>query len=122
MVETQKTDAVEISELTTRCLTLSAESWRMVQISCTGLPGANEVNYTFDRDYEFYNLRIIVPPEETIPSIQSVYPCAFLYENEIRELFGVKIAGMAVDFNGSLYKISQPTPFSELAEKPKELE
>lgn len=114
MTEPQKTELITVHELLERCAHLLSEGWRLVQIGCTGLPDGNELNYTFDRDYTFYNLRLIAAPGEEVPSIQALYSCAFLYENEIAELFGVTVTEMAVDFNGKLYKIAVPTPFSEV--------
>ena len=36
-----------------------------------------------------------------VPSISSIYWCAFLYENEMHDLFNLKVEGMAVDFKGT---------------------
>ena len=116
MKEVQETKAVEIAELNGECAKLAKEHWRLVQIGCTGLPDGFEINYTFDKNYKFLNLRVFCPIGGGVPSIQKEYFCAFAYENEISELFGVRISGMAVDFNGLMYKISEPTPFSEVVE------
>ncbi len=40
--------------------------------------------------------------EEEIPSISFIYPFAFIYENEIKELFGVMIRDITMDFNNPL--------------------
>jgi ech hydrogenase subunit D len=113
MTEEQKTEVIEISDLYSRCAALKFDGWRLVQIGCTGLQEGQELNYTFDKDLEFLNLRIFYKKGLEVPSIQSAYSCAFVYENEIAELFGVTITGMAVDFNGKFYKLSVPTPFCE---------
>lgn len=114
MIEIQKTENIAIDELYARCASLKFGGWRLVQIGCTGTPDGMEINYTFDKDYEFLNLRILCPSDQTVPSIQSVYSCAFAYENEMLDLFGVKVTDMLVDFNGKFYKITTPTPFNEL--------
>jgi ech hydrogenase subunit D len=41
-----------------------------------------------------------------------IYPNAFLYENEIHDLFGVSIKDIALDYHGTLYRTSIKTPFS----------
>ena len=52
-----------------------------------------------------------------MPSITGVYEGAYLYENEIRELFGVKFKGINVDYNGHLYKKKAEAPFAAGANK-----
>ena len=44
--------------------------------------------------------------EARVPSISSLYWCAFLYENEMHDLFNVRVDGMTVDFHGHLYQTS----------------
>jgi ech hydrogenase subunit D len=46
-----------------------------------------------------------------VPSISSIYWCAFLYENELHDLFNVQVDGMAVDFHGHLYETAVKFPF-----------
>ncbi|HZV82244.1 MAG TPA: NADH-quinone oxidoreductase subunit C [Geobacteraceae bacterium] len=91
---------------------LFAEGYRLVQIGCSTLTDAYELNYSFDREYRFRNLRVTVAPGEEIPSISVIYPGAFLYENEIHDLFGVAIRNIAVDYRGTLYRTAIRTPFS----------
>jgi ech hydrogenase subunit D len=102
---------------------LFAEGYRLVQIGCTTLPSAYEVNYSFDKDYRFKNLRVTVAPGEEVPSISAIYPNAFLYENEIHDLFGVAIKNINIDYRGTLYRTAIKTPFSianvKLPEPPK---
>ena len=63
-------------------------------------------------------------PDEEVPSISVIYPSAFLYENEIHDLFGVIITNIAVDYQGTLYRTALSTPFSidnvKLPEPPKQ--
>jgi ech hydrogenase subunit D len=100
-----------------------AEGYRLVQIGCTTLPDAYELTYSFDREYRFRSLRITVAPGEEVPSISVIYPNAFLYENEIHDLFGVAITHISVDYRGTLYRTALGTPFSvanvKLPEPPK---
>jgi ech hydrogenase subunit D len=91
---------------------LFAEGYRLVQIGCTTLPGAYELNYSFDKDYRFKNLRVTAAPGEELPSISVIYPNAFLYENEIHDLFGVVIRNINIDYRGTLYRTAIKVPFS----------
>jgi ech hydrogenase subunit D len=123
MSEPQEIEAVEKCDLVGIVAELFSEGYRLVQIGCSTLPSAYELTYSFDREYRFRNLRITVTPEESVPSISVIYPGAFLYENEIHDLFGVAITHIAVDYRGTLYRTALGTPFSvdnvKLPEPPK---
>lgn len=97
--------------LLSEALTLKTEGYRLVAITCTNKNGM-ELTYSFDKDYDFINLRITTDTTEEISSISFLYPYSFLYENEIKELFGVQIIDMAMDFKDRLYRISTKTPFN----------
>ncbi|MDF2485200.1 MAG: ech hydrogenase subunit [Herbinix sp.] len=101
---------ISSNELLAETLHLKNEGYRLVAITCTNKDGM-ELSYSFDKDYDFINLRFVTDTEEEIMSISIIYPFSFLYENEIKELFGVNIKDISIDFNNSLYKIPVKTPF-----------
>ncbi len=101
---------ISSNELLGEVLHRKNEGYRLVAITCTCIDGM-ELSYSFDKDYELLNLRINLGLEEEISSISFLYPFAILYENEIKELFGVRIKDITIDFNDSLYKIPVKTPF-----------
>jgi ech hydrogenase subunit D len=53
-----------------------------------------------------------------------IYQNAFLYENEIHDLFGVAVTNISIDYHGTLYRTSIKAPFSidnvKLPEPPKQ--
>ena len=112
MSESQEVVPVEKSDLVGIVAELFAEGYRLVQIGCSTLSNAYELSYSFDREYRFRNLRFTVAPGEEVPSISVIYPGAFLYENEIHDLFGVVITHIAVDYRGTLYRTALSAPFS----------
>ena len=112
MSETQEITPIDKDELVGATAELFAEGYRFVHVCCTTLESAYELTYTFDKDYRLRILRITAKPEEEIPSISVIYPNAFLYENEIHDLFGLAIRNIAVDYRGTLYRTSVKTPFS----------
>lgn len=112
MSEPQEVMPIGKNDLVGRVAHLFAEGYRLVQISCTTLESAYELTYSFDKDYRFKNLRMTVAPDEGVPSISVIYPNAFLYENEIHDLFGLVIKDIAIDYGGSLYQTAIKTPFS----------
>jgi ech hydrogenase subunit D len=86
--------------------------YRLVQIGATRLPEHVELTYSFDLESHLTNLRFQVLAEGArLPSITSIYWCAFLYENEMHDLFNVQVDGMAVDFHGHLYETTVKFPF-----------
>lgn len=96
--------------------------WRLALINASSvLPsdelatGAVDLTWGFARDGSLETIRERILPGQQVPSISTVYASAFLYENEIRELFGVDVAGIAVDLKGQLYKTAERIPFSPSA-------
>ena len=66
-------------------------------------------------DLQLTNLRVVLPgPAMLLPSISGIYGCAILYENEIKDLFGVQVEGLTVDFKGNFYKTKVPHPFGNV--------
>lgn len=124
MSEPQETVLLEKNDLVGVVAQLFAEGYRLVQIGCSTLQAAYELNYSFDKDYRFKNLRITVAPGEEVPSISMIYQNAFLYENEIHDLFGVVVTNISIDYGGTLYRTAIKTPFSienvKLPEPPKQ--
>ncbi|WP_081703093.1 NADH-quinone oxidoreductase subunit C [Desulfuromonas sp. TF] len=123
MTELQEIIPIDKSDLVGLVAEMFAEGYRLVQIGCSTLADGYELTWSFDRDYRFRSLRITAAPEEEVPSISVIYPNAFLYENEIHDLFGVVITHIAVDYRGSLYRTAIGKPFSvdnvKLPEPPK---
>ena len=94
-----------------------AQGYRLVQICCVKESEGLVLHYTFDKDYELIDVSISIAEGAKVPSITTIYPCAFLYENEIHDLFGVTIQDINVDFKGLLYKVSVGRPFNPVADQ-----
>ena len=88
------------------------EEWRLIQICASKVAeDSYEILYTFGRAYDIRNLRLCVHGNDRISSITSIYEVAYLYENEIHDLYGIEIDMMNYDFNGKLFRTVIPTPF-----------
>jgi ech hydrogenase subunit D len=111
-IEEQTTIPIDMSELVSHVAKMKNEGNRLVQIGCTKVEEGYEINYSFDKDYKYQNLRILVKQDTVVPSISSVYWGAFIYENEIHDLFGITVTGMNIDFKGTFFKTSVKYPFS----------
>jgi ech hydrogenase subunit D len=108
----QTFETIPIAALLDKVGALRKEGYRLAQIGATRLPEHLELTYSFDRDLRLVNLRLQIPAAEArVPSISSIYWCAFLYENELHDLFNLQVDGMAVDFHGHLYETAVKFPF-----------
>ena len=87
--------------------------YRMTQICATAFEGYNEVIYSVNKEYDMENYKIELPIDEEIKSFSDIFPAATLYENEIKELWGVKVVGMAIDYNNKFYRIKKDTPLKK---------
>ena len=114
--EMQSIVEISVERLLPEVDALRSAGWRIVQILCVSSAGGNELSYSFGSGLEMRSLRIRLPAEapaaeSKVPSITALYPAAFLYENEMHDLFGLTVDGMAVDFKGTFYKTAVKYPF-----------
>jgi ech hydrogenase subunit D len=82
-------------------------------------PNSFEVIWVFEKDSDatLETIREIVTAGDVVPSISAFFGAAFLYENEMRELFGINVEGINVDLQGQLFKTNTKVPFSHAAVK-----
>lgn len=111
MYEEQIIIGIDPAELVDKVSGLKEEGYRLVQICCTKFNGF-ELLYTFEKDNKPLNLKLNISQETEIMSVSGIFFPAFLYENEMKDLFGVKIKHIALDFEGNFYKVSEKTPFN----------
>ncbi len=110
--EEQTITEVGVDNLVSEVSKMYDEGYRLVQIGCGKYDDIFEINYSFDKDCKFVNLRLKITEGVVVPSITGVYLCAFIYENEIHDLFGVSIKDIAIDFKGNLIRTSIKNPFN----------
>ena len=93
---------------------MKAAGCRLVQILCTKVESGLELTYSFDKDYELTNVRCLVPEGEGILSITGQYWYAFLWENEMHDLFGLRVELIApeVDYKGKFFRLAKDTPWN----------
>src|SRR5690348_3663273 len=113
----QTTVELTVDDLMKKVTELKKENYRLVQICSTKTEGY-ELTYSFDKDYDLLNLRLQIGEDTVVPSISEQYSYSFLYENEIKDLFGVKIQNINIDFDGNLYKLPIETPFKTQKQAP----
>ncbi len=112
MIEEQTLAAVTPETLVAETRKMRDQGYRLVQIGVTRLGEELELNYSFDLDRQFVNFRFRQPKVGArVPSISGLYWCAFTYENEISDLFGVQVEGNVLDFKGTFYQTAMKHPF-----------
>lgn len=82
-----------------------------------------ELSYSFSDDdaYRFENIRVVIDLDQEVPSVSNIYPAAVFYENEMRELFGVRIEMITFDLNDKLYRLGKDVLHPMLPEAGKKL-
>lgn len=109
---------IELNALVEQASVMKAGGARLVQICCVKEPAGKapaeylELHYTFDRDYDLTGYKIRISPGAVVPSITAIYACAFLYENEMHDLFGIEVSNINIDFKGTFYKLAVKRPFN----------
>lgn len=113
------TDVKEIEQghLHSEVSKLKGDGYRFVTMTCTDLGDAHDILYHFDKHYELKHLRLKLPRGTTLPSISNLFFAAVLVENEMKDLFGLSIEGLAVDFQGR-FVLSDGAPTAPLNKGP----
>jgi ech hydrogenase subunit D len=111
---------VAIERLILETTRLRNEGYRFVTMTCCSLPEEGwQIIYTFDRDYEMVHLSLNIPRRREVPSLSPIYWAAFLVENEIQDLFGLRFTGLTIDYQRTLYleDQDQEPPFYRQSKK-----
>lgn len=94
---------ITVDQLLGEVQNMRYDNYRFVTATCVDNgDGSLDVIYHFDRNLEMKNFRIRVPRGDEVPSISKIFFCAILVENEMKELFGLNVTNMAVDYGGHL--------------------
>lgn len=113
----QETIIVEKSAFFGKAGEMASQGGRLVKISCSTMESL-QLDYTFDHEYKLLNVRVNIPFENPeMPSVSGLFGNAFLYENEIHDLFGVKFHGLTIDFHGNFYRTKQKFPFASISKE-----
>lgn len=98
--------------LTNEILKTKYEGFRLVQMCAVNQSdGTIMLNYSFGRDYELLCYHLNIDIKTPVMSISEIFPPAFLYENEMHDLFGINIEHISLDYKGNLYRLKDKTPY-----------
>ncbi|MDO4182341.1 MAG: NADH-quinone oxidoreductase subunit C, partial [Coriobacteriia bacterium] len=112
------TSSAVINEMALENVHAIAESkkvagYRYVQTLCVNTEDGIDLMHSFMKDdvMENYVVRGL-QKTDVVPSITDLYFSAFVFENEVHDLFGVNIENIAIDFGGNFYAVSQKEPMT----------
>jgi ech hydrogenase subunit D len=95
---------------------------KFVTAVCSDVGEQLEVIYYFslNRGTELNGLRYKVAKDEEVQSFSGVTLATVLIENEMKELFGLKMQGLAIDYGGHLL-LAQDSPVTPLLKTKKDV-
>lgn len=103
---------IDVTELLPKVMEFKTNGYRISQACVAYINEKYELSYSFTdlNTYEFITLRIVIDVDTEVPSISEIIPAAVFYENEMKELFGVKIKMINLDYDNKLYRINVKAP------------
>ncbi len=103
---------IDVNELLEQVMRQKNDGRRLSQACAAYVNEKYELSYSFadDDTYGYETLRVVIDTDTIVPSITDIMPQALFYENEMKELFGVKIEMISLDYHDKLYRIEQETP------------
>lgn len=117
---TEEFSPLALGDLRREAAYLKADGWRFVQTHAVSTDKGIDLYYSFMKDGLLRNLRIErVTPADTVPSITDMFLAAFVFENEARELFGINMGPIAIDFSGTMYAPAVGDPMTILTPEQK---
>lgn len=111
MTQEQHFEDLAVADVPAKAAELKADGWRMVQICGLTETGYTELIYSFDRDHTLNNYRVKVPFGTPVKSITPTYWAAFVYENEVHDLFDVEFEDSKLDYKGTFFRTGKPHPW-----------
>lgn len=111
------TTTVEGTRLPAEAAALLVHDYRFVTITGLEVGDGHDLYYHFDKDYELLNLLVHLPKGSPLPSISHVCFAAVLVENELKDLFGIDVQNLPIDYKGRLLlaEAAPATPFNKPA-------
>ena len=111
MTQDQDFSTIKYTEVYETAQKMHDEGYRMVQICGVTKEGMSEVIYSFDKDHYLKNFKVDVPFGTPVKSITPIYWAAFVYENEVHDLFDVEFTDSKLDYKGNFFKLSTKAPW-----------
>lgn len=93
---------------------------RFIQTHAVNTDDGIDLYYSFMLDGRIENYSVKgVKEDDAVPSVTDLFLAAFVFENEARELFGVDMHDIAIDFAGKMYAPAENTPMTYVSPEQK---
>lgn len=104
---------IALENLHREAAVMKTEGWRFIQTHAVNTDNGIDLYYSFMKDGHIKNLKVEgVTKEQAVPSVTDLFLAAFVFENEARELFGVDMRDIAIDFSGAMYAPAESEPMT----------
>ncbi len=103
---------IELDQLFARVKSYKERGWRLANLCASTVGDKVELLYSFSTAEELENLFVLIDNGQPVPAVSKLYPNAFFFENEARDLYGVKFKDSLLDYDGRFYSPSIPTPLN----------
>lgn len=111
---------LQLDQLRREAAVMKADGWRFIQTHAVNGEAGVDLYYSFMKDGRIVNYRIAgVREGDAVPSITDLFLAAFVFENEARELFGVDMRDIAIDFDGAMYAPAEQSPMTFISPQQK---
>ncbi len=106
--------SLELADVPALSDRMKSEHARFVQILAVNTDAGIDLIYTFMMpDGALTNYKVCgVGKTDVVPSITGNFLAAFVFENEVHDLFGVNVKDIAIDFGGNFYKLAASEPMT----------
>jgi len=112
---TKEVAGLDRKDIMSKAEEMSDKGYRIIQMCATSKNGITDVLYSYGKDLDMEMYKVDVPEGVSLPSITSYFWSAFIFENEIHDLFDVKFTGSVLDYKGNFFKLSTKTPWKTVA-------
>ena len=104
---------LQLDQLHREAAVLKSEGWRFIQTHAVNGEDGVDLYYSFMKEGHIANYRVSgVKKGDAVPSVTDLFLAAFVFENEARELFGVDMRDIAIDFAGAMYAPADSEPMT----------
>lgn len=100
---------IELNQLLLKALEMKKAGLRFSQACAAWINDRYELSYSWvnNETFDLTTLRVYAGLETIVPSITELIPTAVFYENEMAEMYDVKIDMMNLDFKHRLYRLKE---------------
>lgn len=104
---------IDLKDLHKKAQAKHESAWRYVQTLAVKTDKGVDLVYSFMKDGKMDNLKVqAVTEKDQVDSISDIFIEAFVWENEIHDLWNVSFKNIAIDFEGSFYNVAVDAPMT----------